>query len=595
MKCPRLGRTALQFVVISTLAGASTRFSSLHLVPHADLLRGGDVVVDLHGVYFNDASGEPSVGPAFLAHFSFIEWVNLHVGYAGGTTLGFKARILGEQQPWMPSLAVGGHNFISHKEVYYFGIEEKDREIRNEIYLALGKGIDQLKTKIHLGMQSIPGEEREVVNPFFGVEKYYGRGLYSSVEVHRRHEEFVPSLFVSWRTLKKRLEISAGLVALHRILFDENGEFGFGLQSHGDTTFAKPALWFGLRYHGSLGFGKKGGFETVEDRLRRQEAMIAKLQMRVDELGRRLAGGTSRVEKLDSRLSAMSDSLPGNREHVKALVLDRLIALKSLYDSDPFEPEKVKQLVGEIVNYRDRALPALQGILLDREEDRRIRMLAAGILGEIGSGGASDVLIDVLSKDEDPRIKIEVLIALGKIRETEAMYLMEQLANSPNDAVALTAQEVLGKLERETGVKVSRDLRMRRISTEEEPESVIGDDVVPGTEEPVDEGAGTPETAAPGGDTGEGQPASTEQAEAELDRQTPAPPTEESTEESSETSREQTVQDAAPPAETAQSAQPAETAETEAVESPEQQPPEEETAKPAEGNEAPADQPDEQW
>jgi len=99
----------------------------------------------------------------------------------------------------------------------------------------------------------------------------------------------------------------------------------------------------------------------------------------------------------------------------------------------------------------------LQGILLEREEDRCIRMLAAGILGEIGSGGASDVLSDMLSKDEDPRIKIEALIALGKIRETEAMHLMKQTVQDTEPPAEIAETETAESPEEQSSEEESAE------------------------------------------------------------------------------------------------------------------------------------------
>jgi hypothetical protein len=70
----------------------------------------------------------------------------------------------------------------------------------------------------------------------------------------------------------------------------------------------------------------------------------------------------------------------------------------------------------------------------------------------------------VLSQTQDPEIKIEILISLGKMKETRAEYVLEQLANDPIDEVAFTAQQVLGKLSKETGMKVPPDAKMRKIA-----------------------------------------------------------------------------------------------------------------------------------
>ena len=106
-----------------------------------------------------------------------------------------------------------------------------------------------------------------------------------------------------------------------------------------------------------------------------------------------------------------------------------------------------------------------------------MRLLGISLIGDIGGTGASDILLDVLSQSEDPDIKIEILIALGKMKETRAVYVMEQLANDPTDVVAFTAQEVLQKLAREKGIKLSSELKMRPVAM---PESTaIAEEKIP--------------------------------------------------------------------------------------------------------------------
>ena len=83
---------------------------------------------------------------------------------------------------------------------------------------------------------------------------------------------------------------------------------------------------------------------------------------------------------------------------------------------EPFDPQKVKLVINEIVSFREKAAPSLEDLLIDRKTDRYIRTYSAAMLGEIGNSGSSDVLLDVLAITNDPDIKIEILIALGKIK-----------------------------------------------------------------------------------------------------------------------------------------------------------------------------------
>jgi hypothetical protein len=448
--------------LITCSAQAKTRWSALHFVPDADLLQSGQFVFDGQGYYFSDTSGKAVVNPVFFVSLGIIEWVNLEAGYAGGPTIGFKARILGETKPWMPSLAIGAHNILTNKESGLFSVE-KDSGVANEFYLALGKSIEPLKMRIHLGLQTIPQSKTEQVNPYFGIEQYFGMGLYGSLEVFRRKQEFHPSLFVSWRLFKKQLEISAGAVRINRMFFDQNNQFKVSFGGKGTDEFVKPGIWFGLRYSFVLNFAKTDAFRTIDDKVGNQNDKIKLLSLEMDSLKKLLGVNQRRMADVNHRLMLITDSMSSDKSRLKPMMLEKIVTLKTLYADEPFEPEKVKRLINEIVSMREDALPPLREILLDKKIDKRIRVISISLLGNIANSGASDILLDMLSQTQDSEIKIEILIALGKMRETRAEYVLEQLANDPVDEVAFTAQEVLHKLAKQTGMKISPDLKMRKV------------------------------------------------------------------------------------------------------------------------------------
>lgn len=446
------------FVLFSSTFGL-TRWSAVKMVPDADLLKGGEFVVDAHGFLFSDSALGTLVRPTAIAHLGIIEWVNLHVGYADGLTLGFKARILGETHPMMPSLAIGARNIVAHREVnYYHHTDTLADGVANEFFLAAGKSLESMKLRLHAGIQTIPTKEKELFNPYFAIEKYFGIGLYTTLEFHRRHEEYVPSLFVSGRFLKKRLEVSAGIVGISQMLFDEKGDFGLSLRSRAtDSSFVRPGIWFGVRFLGNLGFGTAPGFSTLEQQVARQGSQLQNMQVELDSIRNLLDVSKSDLSKMGTSLSDLTNDNPTEKERIKSAILDRVIKLKSLYSTDPFEPEQVNAIIKEVVSYRGRAVPALKELMLDKSEEAFVRMTSAMLLGEVRSKDASDALLSILGSEEDPQIKIEALIALGKIRETKALYLIEQLAHDPNDAVALTAREVLEQIQTATGIRLKRD------------------------------------------------------------------------------------------------------------------------------------------
>ncbi len=446
-------------LLVAASLTAKTRWSALHLVPDADLLAGGEYILGFDGFLGKDTLDQLLFGQTYTGRLGIIEWVNVHAGYAGGFTMGFKARILGETHPLMPSLAVGAHNLFTHKESNYYGVTA-DPPINNEFYGALAKSIDPIRTRIHGGFQTIPSVEQEKFNPFFAIEKYFGMGLYASLEGWRRAERYRFAMFATWRALGDRFELSAGAIELASLLFDENNAFALSLERHAGQ-FVAPGIWIGVRFHGKFGLGSGKAFVSLEDRLKAQDQTILTLKQELDSLKREMSQTSSQVKEVDKSLTALVEDPEFSGDRLKAAILDKLVSLKTLYEADPFDPQKTRQTAGEIIAFRDRAIPALREFILDPSMDRYVRAYSVTMLGEIGNKAASDVLLNVLGQAGDPDLKIEILIALGKMKETRAMYVMEQLASDPNEAVALTAQEVLRTLAEETGAKISDELRRR--------------------------------------------------------------------------------------------------------------------------------------
>lgn len=442
---------------------AKTRWSALHFIPDADLLQGGQFVLDVEGYFTHDSAGKSLINPGGFVTLGIIEWVNLEAGYCGAPMLGFKARILGETGGWLPSLAIGGHNILGNREAGLFA--SSDSGVTNEFYLALGKSIEPLKMRLHLGLQSIPQSRTEEANPYFGIEQYFGAGLYASLEVFRRKQQFHPSLFLTYRLFNRQFELSAGVVDLAKMFFDENEQFRFSLGAKTSDEFVKPGIWFGLRYGFVVGFGGSDGFNSVDDRVAVQGKAIRQLSLQVDSLRRYAIDVQRRVADVNKKLMMLTDSMNTDKNRLKPVLLEKIVELKNMYAEEPFEPERVKRAKEEIVALREDALPPLRELLIDKKIDQQVRVICISLLGDIGNAGASDILLDALSQTQDPEIKIEILIALGKMKETRAEYVLEQLSNDPVDEVAYTAQQVLRKLAKETGMKVSPDAKMRKVAS----------------------------------------------------------------------------------------------------------------------------------
>ncbi len=431
---------------------AKVRLSSLHGVPDADFLNDRDLLLDMNCFYFSDSTEGSVFQPAFLATYSVINWVNFEAGYAGGATLGLKARVLDETNKWQPSIALGVRNCITNRELYYY--QRVDGVYTNELFLAISKSIEHIRLRLHLGLLSIPDNKRECFNPYIGFEKYFGGGVYTSVEVQRRDHSAVPSLFTSWRFGKSHFELSAGVISIDQMLLDKNNNFNAGISSSQSEGTVRPGIYLGLRFHGNMTiFDKPDGFLSLEDRVNQQYLMIDTLRCEIDILKKKIASSTMQLKYVDSSVAALSDSSLKSKDRYRTIAIEKLNALRVFYSQEPFEPELVKKGYSEIVGYRNEMVPTLFNIAFEMGFDKKIRTLAVSVLGEIGTRKSLDALIDILSQSKENEIKIEALICLGKNKETRAIYLMKQLSNDPNDALAFTAAEVLKKIELQTGMK----------------------------------------------------------------------------------------------------------------------------------------------
>jgi hypothetical protein len=464
----------VSIAILTNAAGAATRWSALHWVPDADLLDNNAIVADANMFIFTDSIDGTVIQPGAMVSYSVARWVNIDIGYAGSVTIGLKSRILGEEaKSWMPSLALGIRGCFSNREMYYYDVA--DDSFTNELYCAFAKSIEPIRLRLHFGVLSIPSKAREAFNPFIAFEKYFGGGVYATIEMNRRDKDFIPSVFASWRFWESRFEISAGAVALTKMFLDKNSNFDAGIVSTPAEGLSRPGFFVGIRFNGSFNkIGNLGGLEPLENKVRNHQREIELLRYDVDSLNESHNNDTKKIKKLDSTLAALTDSTLRSKEHYRLIAIEKLNALRIFYSQEPFEPELVKKGYSDITGYRNEIVPALLVISLDIGLDKKIRKLAVSVLGRIGTGKALDALIDILSQAKEADIRIEALIGLGNNKETRALYLIKQLANDPDDALAFTAQEVLKKLELQTGIKTSEKALPQKETQQFIPETKIG-------------------------------------------------------------------------------------------------------------------------
>ncbi len=458
-------RAAVIFVICLLCSGyAKTRWSSLQMVPSADMLKSGSFVLGFESFFpFEDVSSPVMGGSVAIG---FHDRVNLELGYVDGFTMGFKALLLSEPNAVLPSVVLGVHNIFTNREGSYYA--NNADSLNNEFYFVFGKNFDAWRTRLHLGVQLSTNLEDNRINPLLGIEKYLGAGIYVNMEGIRRDEHYCLSLFTAMRFLKGALELNLGAVDFIQMFAGDEIE-----------TFVKPGLRASLKFRGITRVGSLKGIEGIEDRMDSKEKMITGLRSEIDTLKDFIQKQSSSLDSLGRAVVSISGTIDTDENRMRVLVTEKLTALKVLYEQEPFEPDQVNRAVRELVSYREQIVPLLMEKAMDIRADHKMRTISVSLLGQIGNRMASDVLLEILGRSKDPEIRIEALIALGKMNETRAGYLMQVLTADPNDAVAFTATEVLRELETQTGMDFTTSaIRHLREAEPIEDEVVIEDHVV---------------------------------------------------------------------------------------------------------------------
>jgi uncharacterized coiled-coil protein SlyX len=301
----------------------------------------------------------------------------------------------------------------------------------------------------------MPTLASENFNVFVAVEKYFGTGFYLDFEGFTRDGSFHPALFGVWRIFRKHVELSAGMIDFHRMLFDEKGRFSVSLNKPTADAVVRPGIWFGLTFNGNFTRGSDGGFTSLEDRIVSQNETVATLNKEIADLRKQNQKTLQVVEDMQTELQKMQSGNRTDDTHIQEVVLEKLMSLRNVYTTLPFEPQEARKKTNELKGYGKRALPLLKRVLADPTEEKGMRVLAITVLGEIADPDATDILLEVVSRSSDPDIKIESIIALGKMNETRAVPIIEKLVADPDDGVAFAAQEVLQKMVDELGITSS--------------------------------------------------------------------------------------------------------------------------------------------
>ncbi|MDO5575624.1 MAG: HEAT repeat domain-containing protein [Fibrobacter sp.] len=427
-------------LVVFSQIDAKTRWSSLHQIPDADFIEGSKFVLDLQCNNIYDTTIEAIFLPYGTIKFGISEWINIEVGYAGKAIFGMKTKLLDDMGYYVPSIAIGIDNLFSHKDAYF---NDYPADIlQTELYLSFSKSIEPIKLRAHLGAKVMAYNHKESFNVFFGLEKYFGAGFYLTLETFSLGGKYHFSAFASYRFFKTRLEVFAGMADLGQLI---NGK-DISLASEKTSAITRPGIRFGLRLRERwFALGKHEGIEGLEDHLRRQDKTISELRQEVDSL-RTVQGTPQIIEKPVAAAEIKKES------EIKKFTKQKLKELKHAFEKEPFEPLDVNVIRDELVISKDSVTPVLHEIAMDMAEESRIRSLAISCLGEFANSWAADLVMDILDRVNMRDLKIEAIIALGKLKETRAIPMIQQLTGDTDEAVAFTASEVLKKIIKEAGI-----------------------------------------------------------------------------------------------------------------------------------------------
>jgi len=445
--------TVLIIVAIPLLG--KTRWSSVRTIPDADFIGSGEFIVGYDGFVNSNRQNEIFVTSQVPLSMGVGEWLTVYSAWSDGVTAGFKARILDEFHPAMPSLAVGVRNLYHNSNLTRGGVPNNSPEFTGEIYLAASKGFDLITTRFHGGVLSIPSSSTEQFNGFFGIEKYFGGSFYVSFEGFSLYDRFNLSLFGTLRFLKNdRAEIFAGLIDLERLLFNQSYDLDMSLEPDFPSDFVKPGIAIGFNCAFSLPFGKQTQFKGIEDLYLEQNKDLNSLRESQNSLSAKVETEHFRIDTLSLIIDSIGkeiikpEILPDHYEEIYA----RLLAYRSKFESKPYDPEMTRKIQEQIFAFEVDAENTLLRVVKKGDKNPDVIRDAISLLSLMKSQKSVPLFLELLGETRERRMKISLISALGTIGDRNATYALKHIASSNDEAVATAAREILKTWEPESTI-----------------------------------------------------------------------------------------------------------------------------------------------
>jgi hypothetical protein len=392
--------------------------------------------------------------PAVEIEGGIMNRVQVGAGYAGGPSLSLKAVIFNDGDKWkhVPAVAIGFKDGLIPKEGQLFGVSDKDTlaAISNNVYLAISKNLSPISSRLHAGVISSFAFESERVNPFWALETYIGGNLTICYEGFQRFEELHHLLTINFK-IGDKVKVGFGLTEVSS-MFYQNGKTGFFMLGDSNTTgYKSPGFNFSFAFHRPLS-AKGTEIGGLEDELIKMRRTIDELSKKNAEMETKVAANEKHLKELEEDITLKTCRIaPTLKMDYKALLEDNLSALvKMTAEGELYEPEAAAYRMKRIVELKELAIPRITELIRNPKSTNRLISLCIQMIGQMGDKQSKHLLVRLLDYKESS-IKIEAIIALGKLSDKSVATDLQKALTDTDQSVVLAAKDVIARI---TGEKV---------------------------------------------------------------------------------------------------------------------------------------------
>jgi hypothetical protein len=245
-----------------------------------------------------------------------------------------------------------------------------------------------------------------------------------------------------------RAVFGGGLSELSQV-FRQKGSFGFYMESDSNRTgFLAPGISANLAFYFNMSGGSSSaGFRALDDDLSDMRREMNDLKARLRDAEARLDVTGKHVSELDQDLTVFTSKGSAKAKADHKVVIDELLQViqKLLENKDMADPEEISGYARKITAYRELAIPKLSDIIRNPKSEPRLASLCIQMIGQIGDKRSREILVRILDY-RSANLKIDAIIALGKLRDRTVVEDLKRALNDTDEAVVLAAREVINSL-----------------------------------------------------------------------------------------------------------------------------------------------------